>query len=335
MLPCLTGDGKGRKKRQIFVGGMLARKVTTVKVYTDLASVPKVGRGISIGVFDGVHRGHQALLRQLLAESHRNGWRAMVLTFANHPQEILNPPPPPLLTTVEERLKRLSELGIDEALVLSFTEALSHYSAERFCREILTGVLGCRLLVAGADFALGHRRQGTISRLRELGQQLGFQVVVAPTVHHEGQPISSSHIRQLLLSGQIERANELLGVPFRLTGTVIAGAGRGKALGFPTINLQVLPGKLLPHHGIYAGKAHLSEGVWDAAIYIGVRPSFNETTPVVEAHLLDFEGTVPYGTSVTVELLAFVREDRRFESVDALIEQMRVDVATVRERLRG
>jgi riboflavin kinase/FMN adenylyltransferase len=306
-----------------------------VKVYTDIASVPKAERGISIGVFDGVHRGHQALLRQLLAESHRHSWRALVLTFTNHPQEILNPPPPPLLTTVEERVQRLSELGMDEVLVLPFTEALSRYSAERFCREVLVEALGCRLLVAGEDFALGHRREGTISRLRELGRQLGFQVVVAPTVCHEGQPISSSHIRQLLLNGQIERANELLSAPFRLTGTVVAGAGRGKALGFPTINLQIPSGKLLPHHGIYAGKAHLPEGVWDAAVYIGVRPSFNEATPVVEAHLLDFEGTISYGTSVTVELLAFVREDRRFESIDALIEQMRADVTTVRERLRG
>jgi len=306
-----------------------------VKVYTDIASVPKAERGISIGVFDGVHRGHQALLRQLLAESRRHGWRALVLTFANHPQEILNPPPPPLLTTVEERVQRLSDLGMDEALVLPFTEALSRYSAERFCREVLVEALGCRLLVAGEDFALGHRREGTISRLRELGRQLGFQVVVAPTVCHEGQPISSSHIRQLLLSGQIERANELLGAPFRLTGIVVAGAGRGKALGFPTINLQMPADKLLPRHGIYAGKAHLPKGVWDAAVYIGVRPSFNEATPVVEAHLLDFQGVIPCGTPVAIDLLAFVREDRRFESIDALIEQMRADVTTVRERLRG
>ncbi|MFA0749864.1 MAG: hypothetical protein SLRJCFUN_000267 [Candidatus Fervidibacter sp.] len=306
-----------------------------MKIYTDIASVPKAERGISIGVFDGVHRGHQALLRQLLAESRRNGWRAMVLTFSNHPQEVLNPPPPPLLTTVEERMQRLRELGMDEALVLSFTEELSHYSAERFCREVLVEALGCRLLVAGADFALGHRREGTISRLRELGRQLGFQVMVATTVCHEGQPISSSHIRQLLLSGQIERANELLGAPFRLTGTVVAGAGRGKALGFPTINLQIPPGKLLPCHGIYAGKVRLPEGVWDAAVYIGVRPSFNEATPVVEAHLLDFEGAISYGTPVTVELLAFVREDRRFERLDDLVEQMRADVRVVRERLRG
>jgi riboflavin kinase/FMN adenylyltransferase len=217
-----------------------------VKVYTDIASVPKAERGISIGVFDGVHRGHQALLRQLLAESHRHGWRALVLTFTNHPQEILNPPPPPLLTTVEERVQRLSELGMDEVLVLPFTEALSRYSAERFCREVLVEALGCRLLVAGEDFALGHRREGTISRLRELGRQLGFQVVVAPTVCHEGQPISSSHIRQLLLNGQIERANELLSAPFRLTGIVVAGAGRGKALGFPTINLQMPAASCFP-----------------------------------------------------------------------------------------
>ncbi|GBC98432.1 Riboflavin biosynthesis protein RibF [bacterium HR17] len=304
-----------------------------MQVYTDLSAVPTAERGISIGVFDGVHRGHRELVRVLREATERRRWRALVLTFANHPQEVLNPPPPPLLTTIEERLELLRETGADEVLVLPFTRDLSQFSAERFCREVLVDALGCRLLVVGHDFALGRQREGTVPRLQELGLMLGFEVTVAPTVLEGGEPVSSSRIRQSLLVGAVAAANALLGAPYRLRGVVVPGAGRGKRLGFPTVNLRVPANKLLPRHGIYAARFVAPMGTWGAAVYIGTRPTFGETQPVVEAHLLDFDGVIPLGTDATVQLLSFVRPDQYFERTEDLIAQMQADVAAVRERL--
>jgi len=204
------------------------------------------------------------------------------------------------------------------------------------------------LLVVGDDFALGYRREGTVAKLKELGAQLGFEVIVVSPVTSEGTRVSSSEIRQLLLQGDVERANELLGKPYRIVGDVVKGAGRGRKLGFPTINLKVEPEKLLPRFGVYAGKvsvaqsdktnfalptSHPAQHSFDAAAYIGQRPTFGETESAVEAYLLGFNGVVPEGTKVTLELVAFIRPDQKFDSADALIEQMNRDVQAVREKL--
>jgi riboflavin kinase/FMN adenylyltransferase len=305
---------------------------------------------VTIGVFDGVHMGHRALIGRLISEARNRSLTATVITFANHPQSVLNPPSPPLLTTVEERLELLAELGVDETVVLPFTIELSRLTAEQFCREILVGKLACKLLVVGDDFALGYRREGTVAKLKELGKQLGFEVIVVSSVTSEGIRVSSSEIRQLLLQGDVERANELLGKPYRIVGDVVKGAGRGRKLGFPTINLKVEPEKLLPRFGVYAGKVsvaqsdktnfalptpHSAQHSFDAAAYIGQRPTFGETEPAVEAYLLDFNGVVPEGTKVTLELVAFIRPDQKFDSADALIEQMNRDVQAVREKLKA
>lgn len=304
-----------------------------MQVYFSLTEVPKAKRAVSIGVIDGVHLGHRVLLRRLVGLAHQHRLQSLVFTFANHPTTVLNPPAPPLLTTADEKLALLSETGIDEVLILPFTEELSRYSAERFCSEILVDALGCRLLVVGHDFALGYKREGTVQHLRELGTQLSFDVGVVDAVTNEGELISSSHIRNLLLKGELKRANELLGKPYRLSGIVTSGARRGRQLGFPTINLSVPAEKLLPSYGVYAGQAHLPTGTFNAASYIGIRPTFGETVPVVEAHLLEFEGTVTKKTPATLELLAFIRPDKRFESVNELIGQIQRDVEAVRKIL--
>jgi len=331
-----------------------------VRVYRGLTEIPDFAphtlhlalkqRAVTIGVFDGVHMGHRALIGRLISEARNRSLTATVITFANHPQSVLNPPSPPLLTTVEERLELLAELGVDETVVLPFTIELSRLTAEQFCREILVGKLACKLLVVGDDFALGYRREGTVAKLKELGAQLGFEVIVVSPVTSEGIRVSSSEIRQLLLQGDVERANELLGKPYRIVGDVVKGAGRGRKLGFPTINLKVEPEKLLPRFGVYAGKvsvaqsdktnfalptSHLAQHSFDAAAYIGQRPTFGETEPAVEAYLLDFNGVVPEGTKVTLELVAFIRPDQKFDSADALIEQMNRDVQAVREKLKA
>jgi riboflavin kinase / FMN adenylyltransferase len=331
-----------------------------VRVYRGLTEIPDFAphtshlalkqRAVTIGVFDGLHMGHRALIGRLISEARNRSLTATVITFANHPQSVLSPPSPPLLTTVEERLELLAELGVDETVVLPFTIELSRLTAEQFCREILVGKLACKLLVVGDDFALGYRREGTVAKLKELGAQLGFEVIVVSPVTSEGIRVSSSEIRQLLLQGDVERANELLGKPYRIVGDVVKGAGRGRKLGFPTINLKVEPEKLLPRFGVYAGKVsvaqsdktnfalptpHPPQHSFDAAAYIGQRPTFGETEPAVEAYLLDFNGVVPEGTKVTLELVAFIRPDQKFDSADALIEQMNRDVQAVREKLKA
>jgi riboflavin kinase/FMN adenylyltransferase len=199
---------------------------------------PKLQRAVTIGVFDGVHMGHRELIGRLISEAHNRSLTATVITFANHPQSVLNPPSPPLLTTVEERLELLAELGVDETVVLPFTIELSRLTAEQFCREILVGKLACKLLVVGDDFALGYRREGTVARLKELGAQLGFEVIVVSSVTSEGIRVSSSEIRQLLLQGDVERANELLGKPYRIVGNVVKGAGSGAKTRLPDNQLE-------------------------------------------------------------------------------------------------
>ncbi len=293
--------------------------------------------------------GHRALIGRLLSEARNRSLTATVITFANHPQSVLSPPSPPILTTVEERLELLAELGVDETVVLPFTLELSRLTAEKFCREILVSKLGCKLLVVGDDFALGYRREGTAARLKELGEQLGFEVIVISPVTSGGTRVSSSEIRQLLLRGEVERARELLGRPYRIVSNVVKGVGRGRKLGFPTINLRVEPEKLLPRFGVYAGRVyvaqseetnfalrtpHFAQNSWDAAAYIGQRPTFGKTEPVVEAYLLDFNGIVPEGTKVALELIAFVRPEQKFDSADALVAQMSRDVQAVREKLK-
>lgn len=247
---------------------------------------------------------------------------------------MLNPPAPQLLTTVEERLALLKGTGVDETVILPFTLELSRMTAEQFCRDILVDKLMCKLLIVGDDFALGYRREGTVSRLKELGGQMGFNVIAIPPVVRENIRVSSSEIRNLLLQGEVERANELLGTFYRITGTVVPGAGRGRKLGFPTINLKVSPEKLLPRYGVYAGRVYIAQEVWDTAAYIGQRPTFGESEPAVEAYLLEFNGSVPQGACVTLELVAFIRPDQRFDSPEALIAQMNRDVLAVRERMK-
>jgi len=306
-----------------------------VRVYWDLTKIPLKRRAVTIGVFDGVHLGHRTLLKQLVSTARSEGLTATVVTFSNHPHSVLNPPAPPLLTTVEEKLALLAETGVDETVILTFTPELSKMTAEQFCRVILVDKLMCRLLIVGDDFALGYRREGTVSRLRELGKQMNFDVVAISPVLSGGVRVSSSEIRNLVLQGEIERAKELLGTFYRITGVVVPGAGRGRKLGFPTINLKVAPEKLLPRYGVYAGKVHIERETWGAAAYIGQRPTFGETEPAVEAYLLEFNGSVSQGTSVILELIAFIRPDQRFNSPDALIAQMNRDVLAVRERIKA
>lgn len=291
-------------------------------------------RAVTIGVFDGLHIGHRSLIARLLEEGKKAQLIPLVVTFSVHPAAILSPPSPPLVTTLEEKLILLEALGVPEVLVLDFTEELSKTSYWDFCQDILVARLRTRVLVVGPDFALGHQRAGTVQRLKEAGEALGFQLVtVAPVIGSQG-PVSSSLIRRWLQSGEWEKAFSSLGGFYLIGGPVTKGAGRGSQMGFPTVNIQSPQNKLLPPHGVYAGWLKSRQQSWQAAAYVGLQPTFGGHKPVVEAYLLGFFGNFAPGDTVTLFLTHFLRPDKKFETVEELIAQMTRDVEKAREVLK-
>lgn len=284
---------------------------------------------LSIGNFDGVHAGHQALLQQMLAAAHQAGAQAGILTFDPHPREVLRPDQPlPSLSTLDERLARLEALGLDFVVVQPFSRATAQVTATEFA-TLLVNHLRVRALWVGPDFALGHKRQGTVPFLRELGQSLGFTVQVAAAFWQDGHEVRSGAIRSLIESGDVRTAARLLGHPYTLTGAVVKGDQRGATIGFPTANLAVAANRLLPANGVYATWAVLPWERRAAVTNIGVRPTFSGQGRSVEAHLLDFSGDL-YGQSLTLEFVERLRPEQRFDGVEALVAQIRLDAAHAR-----
>jgi riboflavin kinase/FMN adenylyltransferase len=294
----------------------------------------KKGTVITVGTFDGVHRGHWAVLQEIgrrARESHR---RSVLVTFHPHPLMIVRPDHAPLLlTTPVEKKEILAETGLDYAVFLSFNHVLASYSPRRFVEEILLGRLGVKELVIGYDHGFGKERSGGVGTLNEIGEELGIDVDVVSPIWSGDSPVSSSRIRTALLEGNVEEAREGLGRPYCVRGLVIRGDGRGRRLGFPTANLFVpLNGKLIPPAGVYAVRGCLKRGVFDGAIHIGPRPTFTGSRPSIELHLLDFDGDI-YGEEVRVEFIRHLREVRPFASALALVEQLRYDVEAARAAL--
>jgi riboflavin kinase/FMN adenylyltransferase len=296
----------------------------------------------TIGTFDGVHRGHQALLMPMIQHAHRAGVPAAVVTFSPHPVAVLRGITEPMcLTSPEERAHLLGELGVDVVLTLKFERALAAWTAEEFMQQMRVR-LGLRRLFVGHDFALGRNRQGNIPRLREIGAQMGYTVEVTDEVRTEpdsGERISSSRIRMLVNQGQVAQAAGLLGRPYAVEGPVAHGDGRGRTLGFPTANIQYPPDKITPTYGVYATWAWVGmDGAAPKRIpsvtSVGVRPTFDppDTTPRVEAYLIDYEGDL-YGQMVRIEFIEFLRPELRFHSVQTLIDQMILDTQHAREVL--
>jgi riboflavin kinase/FMN adenylyltransferase len=288
----------------------------------------------TVGMFDGVHLGHRVLFDRVLEDAKTLGARAGVVTFDPHPLEVLAPDKAPcMLTTIEQRLRLFEEAGFDVALVLPFDRELSALSPEEFARAALVEELHvCKILV-GEDFRFGQNRAGDVGTLRDIGKKDGFEAVAVGLVEGDEGKISSSDVRLLLRKGQVEAVTILLGRPFRLAGKVIEGDKRGRELGFPTANIGSHPRACLPGLGVYAGW-----WLWDgkrlpAAINVGVRPTFKENDPpLTEVYVIDFEGDL-YGAEGEVEFVAYLRPETKFDSVDALIEQMHQDVDRARSRL--
>jgi len=311
------------------VSGAAAFAAMTVK---DAARAPIA---LAIGNFDGVHLGHTALLAEARARAARRGGLAAVLTFTPHPARLFAPDrAPPLIMSLQRRLEVLEQAGMDLAIVEPFTRAFASIEAPAFVCDVLARDLGARAVVVGYDFSFGRERAGTVAMLRELGGTAGIDVAVIPPVEVDGVPCSSTRIRQLVAAGDTTAAARLLGRPFEIEGAVARGAGRGRGLGFPTANV-VPEAELRPKLGIYAARAVILDGPLAGqrhavALSVGTNPQFSGEAVTTEAYLLDFEGDL-YDRRVRLEVGERLRDERRFESIDALVTQIRQDVARVRQ----
>ena len=312
--------------------------MTRPRRFDGLAAVPaELGPTVvTVGMFDGVHRGHRALLDRVAAEAAARGVPAAAVTFDRHPLQVLRPgSEPPLLTTLDRKVALLGEAGMDVVLVLAFTQELSMVAAEAFAGSVLLDGLHARAVVVGENCRFGHKAAGDAALLAELGRPLGVEVVAVPLRADGGEPLSSTRIRADLASGDVAGAARLLGRAYAVEGVVVPGDGRGgRLLGVPTANLAVAPGIALPANGIYAG--HLTEAPPEgsprpAATNVGVSPQFNAGFRV-EAHVLDFDGDL-YGRRVEVSFEHRLRGEAVFASVDELIAQMREDIREARRLL--
>jgi riboflavin kinase/FMN adenylyltransferase len=304
----------------------------------DACPEPPAGTVVTIGAFDGVHLGHQALLRLVREEADKRGLPTALVTFDRHPARVVRPESAPkLLTTLDEKLELLEATGlVDHAVVLTFDDARRQESAEDFVTEVLDGCLRARLIVVGADFHFGNGRRGNVALLEQMGRDLGFDVIGLELVSGpETVTYSSTLVRQRLAEGDVRGAAELLGRVHDVRGTVVEGDRRGRELGFPTANVAVPDQICLPAAGIYAGTFTGADGVErPAALSLGRRPTFYTDQPylLLEAYLLDFSGDL-YGQEATVGFVDRIRSEERFDSVEALVEAMHRDVEAVRRVL--
>jgi riboflavin kinase/FMN adenylyltransferase len=287
---------------------------------------------MTIGVFDGVHRGHQALISQVVERARALQGQSIVLTFYPHPRAVLRPGKPVYeLTSQDEKLALIAALGADVVTTVTFTRELSLLTAAQFI-DLLLQHVHLRELWVGPDFALGHNREGTVERLSQLGTEHHFAVDVVEPVDSAGERVSSSRIRDLVTAGDVEQAATLLGRYPHIEGVVVTGVRRGQTLGFPTANLALTAAYLLPADGIYAVFAELDGARLPAVASIGVRPTFGINDRLVEVYLFDFARDI-YGQHLGVSLVKRLRNEERFDSVDDLIAQMQRDASEAREVL--
>lgn len=305
-----------------------------MSVLHDFAGWPRGPLSIAIGVFDGVHIGHQALIGQTAARAKEQGGRALAATFDPLPIQALAPgAPPSALSDVEDRVRLLHAAGADAVVIFHFTKDFAAVSADEFVRR-LAGAGDVRQIFVGKDFQFGHDRGGDVRTLAAAGPKYGFEPVIAPPVKLDGEIVSSTRIRNALLAGDVENAARLLGRAYSVTGTVVHGDKRGRALGFPTMNLAVPRDRLLPRDGIYAMWATVNSRRVAAAASLGVRPTFGGGDRVLEAYLLDWSGDA-YGDAVEATFVKRLRDELRFASAAELSDQISRDVAETRKALRG
>ncbi|MEU6991409.1 bifunctional riboflavin kinase/FAD synthetase [Streptomyces sp. NPDC046465] len=286
---------------------------------------------VTIGSYDGVHRGHQLIIGRAVEHARELGVPAVVVTFDPHPSEVVRPGShPPLLAPHHRRAELMAELGVDALLILPFTAEFSKLSPADFVVKVLVDKLHARVVVEGPNFRFGHKAAGNVDFLAELGRKYDYEVdVIDLYVSGEaggGEPFSSTLTRRLIAEGDVTGAAEILGRPHRVEGIVVRGAQRGRELGFPTANVETLPHTATPADGVYAGWLHVEGEAMPAAISVGTNPTFDGTERTVEAYAIDRVGLDLYGLHVAVDFLAFVRGQAKFDSIDSLLVAMADDV---------
>lgn len=285
------------------------------------------GTVVTVGTFDGVHRGHLDVLGKIGNRARELGLRSLLVTFDPHPLEVVNPAAAPRLLTVgTEKLEVLAESGIDFVAIVPFTAALAAYSAEHFVEDVLRRRYRMRELLIGYDHGFGRHRAGNVNVLKQLGERDGFSVeVIGHISSPDGQPVSSTSIRRAVAGGDLDRAAAGLGRRYSVNGVVVPGKGRGTGLGFATLNLtSPSPRKLLPPEGVYSVMVQTPLGPFGGMMNLGPRPTFGEAETTIEAHLFDATGDF-YGTSVRADFVSFLRATKRFTSADDLTAQLRKD----------
>ncbi len=291
------------------------------------------GAVVAIGNFDGVHRGHRAVIGAALVRAKGLGRKAAALTFTPHPRKFFRPQDALFqLSSERDKLRLLSATGLDGAMIMTFDAALASTTAEDFIEKILVGRFGIGGAAIGFDFHFGHKRGGSPEFLRQQGARFGFAVDIVPPLEDEGRPVSSGAVRAALEQGRVVEATELLGAPWFASGEVIPGDKRGRELGFPTANIRLDPACGLKH-GIYAVRAGIAGARHDGVASFGVRPMFETTEPLLEVYLLDFDGEL-YGQTIDVAFIGWLRHEQKFSSLDALKRNMMADVAQARVSLQ-
>ncbi len=309
-------------------------------IHDKQGSVPDdVTTALAIGVFDGVHLGHQAIIRQVRDRAVAAGSKSAIVTFDKHPALVLRPEnAPKLLTTLEQRLELLELAGIDYVYLVEFNDERAKGSPEDFITEVVVDRLHATSVTVGADFHFGSKRAGNLALLEDLGERHGFDVTGLTLVHHDvsaPEPTSSTVIRRMLAGGEVAQAAEALGRPYEVRGEVIQGDQRGRQIGFPTANIPVDVALAWPADGVYAGWFIRADGErHGCAVNIGRRPTFYQHAEhsLLEAHVLDFEGDL-YGEIVRVEFVEFLRSEQRFDGIDALAAQLKIDIEKARSVL--
>ena len=289
---------------------------------------------VALGTFDGVHLGHQEILKRCVSLGRQERIATVVFTFHKHPLEIIRPQfAPSLLTDIEDKLAILGQMGIENTVMARFDDEMAGATPEEFVREILVDSLRAKCVVVGFNYTFGWKAQGNAKTLRHLGEQYGFHVEVAKPVLVGGTVVSSTKIRSSLAEGDMEAVEAMLGRPFSIKGKTVRGESRGKSLGYPTVNLDISHGMSLPQCGVYAARTCVKGRMFDAVTNVGMRPTFSGETMSVETHIIDFEGNL-YGETLRVLFVKRLRDEIRFPSGEALACQISQDVERAKEVLR-
>lgn len=299
----------------------------------DLDEVVPGASVVTIGNFDGVHRGHRVLLRRAVTAAAEAEVRSVAVTFHPHPAAILRPGTEPLaIQSLDERVRDLLALGLDLVLVLPFTTSLSSLGPDVFLEKVLVERLAAIKVIVGANFRFGHKAVGDVITLSEAGERYGFATEAVTLLELDGSPISSSEVRARIAAGDLAWVNRALDRPFSLSGEVVRGDARGQTIGFPTANVEVPAGRVLPANGVYAGYATVAGERFGAVTNVGTRPTFAGDGITVEVHLLDVDRDL-YGQHLEVSFVHRIRDEQRFDGVDALVAQIGRDAATARDLL--